>query len=423
MNEPIFAHMKEQMTPSAQAQAALTVQLAQAASPRKTLQWGRYAAVAACAALLIAAYPLYQHFKPQPKLHDYTVVEGRVVECKVGHTTITESEIDDDRGDGIASAAGNEETGDQDMAMSPQELGEAMEEMGFTQEEAETYWAMGYRMTWAKWWKFVHQQSEVEGEDLFGALKAFSQKELAVNTGDLDRPAIREQPAQPGVSVYQDLMDYFGGTLPDWYGGAYIDRGGSLMVLLVSDKDPGDKSLELEVLEAVGRTAPVGFTVAKYSRNELDRLNKELLALMDGKGIPAGWGVKEDRNYIVLDLYETPTDDLLAALARLDPDGDAILVQVVEGATVTADGDIVVVVTPASKPMEPVEGVPEEDTGIDVSHVMPGGAYVSDGEEDLIADEPVDEIAHEPFVGGARPVENEPSATEEGRSVQTEEEE
>lgn len=214
------------------------------------------------------------------------------------------------------------------------------------------------------------------------SLEVFSQEELAVNTGDLTNEPVADIPSQPGADVYQLLMDHFGQTEPDWYGGAYVEKNGSLMVLLVNDKNPGDKTLELEVLDAVGRNAPVGFTGAKYSRSELERLNKELTVLMDGDGIFTSWGIYDDQNRIILDFFETPPDDLLAGLARLDPDGDAILVRVVESQNV---------LTEIQKGPAPVDTIGEEDSGgIDVVHIMPGGATVGDdSDQDLEATEPV----------------------------------
>ncbi|MDE6107830.1 MAG: hypothetical protein K2F83_04045 [Oscillospiraceae bacterium] len=373
MSNSIFTSMKEQMTPSVEARAALTVKMARTAPASKTNHWGRYAAVAACAALLIVAYPVYQSFTSQEsKLHDYTVVQGSGVETvKTMAETVTGTE---------------DEGGDRDQAMTPGELVEAMEEVGFSTGDIDTYQALGYQMTWAKWWKYVGQQRDSEGEEPFilDTLEAFSREELSVNTGDLPSEPVIDVPVQPGADAYQLLMDYFDGAKPDWYGGAYVDKNGALMVLLVTDKDPGDKSLELEVLDAVGKDAHVGFTGAKYSRDDLERMNQEIGKLLDGKGAYASWGIYDDQNRIILDLSETPTDELLAGLTRLDPDGDAILVRVVEGGTTVTDEMV--------KGPAPVDTIGEEDSGIDVVHHMPGGALASDeGEEDLLAIEPYDD--------------------------------
>lgn len=169
------------------------------------------------------------------------------------------------------------------------------------------------------------------------------------NTGDLPGGAyIGDAPVQLGAEAYQLLMDHFGDTLPDWYGGAYIDDGGALMVLLVEEKDPADKSLELEVLGVVG-DVPVAFTDVKYSLIELREINGKLLDLLGSSGTQASWGIYEDQNRIVLDVPEPLSDELRAAIAKIDPEDDAILIRVVEG---TALADLV----KGPPAVEPIDG-------------------------------------------------------------------
>lgn len=388
MNDPVFASMRSQMKPSQKARGELADKLAQAA-PGRPVFWRRCAAVAACAALALCIYPVYNALKPVPALHGYvTVEEGGSPEMTI--STVTGTGEDEGR------------KGDRDQAMTPGELTEAMKEVGFSQSDIDAYQAMGYQMTWAKWWKFVNEQRNTEGEEPFNlfSLTEFSRKELSVNTGLVEElpggayvpggdDPVLGVPAQPGADAYQLLMDHFGDALPDWYGGAYVTSRDTLMVLLVSDKDPGDKTLELEVLEAVGgRTAPVGFEGAKYSRNELDRLNGEILALLDGKGIQASWGIYDDQNRIVLDTDEVLPDELLAALARLDPEGDAILVRVVTGSTTVTDQ---LVKEPATiepggvQDAPPYGGTVGEDP---VEHFATEPGTVAPGDEDLKAMEP-----------------------------------
>lgn len=137
---------------------------------------------------------------------------------------------------------------------------------------------------------------------------------------------------QAGAEAYDRLMQGMGmleenAEYPDWYGGAYIDAGGGLTVLLVEDKDPGDKSLELQVLEWIDN-APVAFTSAKYSRAHLEELSREIAALLDGTGVFASAGINEVENRVDLDLSVQADDKLLSALVKLDPDDDAIRVNV-----------------------------------------------------------------------------------------------
>lgn len=148
MNKELFDSMQKQMTPSPQVRAALTEQLAQPVKKRP-VPWMKYGAVAACAALVIGVYAVYQAGKPEGKaaLHSYVTVDdltGFVLE-------------------NATTATGGSEGGDQDMGMTPEDLTAAMLDVGYTQEEIDEYQAIGYQMTWAKWWKFVDGQKKQRG--------------------------------------------------------------------------------------------------------------------------------------------------------------------------------------------------------------------------------------------------------------------
>lgn len=295
MNKELFDSMRKQMTPSPTVRAALSEKLAQPMKKRP-VPWKKYAAVAACAALVIGAFSVYNlhqvhhdDLRRTLQLHSYVTVDG-----PTGY--VTENAATNDTG-----AGGTE-----------------------------------------------------------------------VNTGDLPGGAyVGDVPVQAGAEDYQKLMDHFNGTYPDWYGGAYIDSSGWLVVQLVSDKDPGDKSLELQVLDWTD-DGHVMFGSCKYSLNQLNELMDRLNALPDEDPVcrefMASWGIDEEANRIELTLTEV-NDHILSVLAELDPEDDAILVQVGQRAIADVGGAI-------------GEG---EDPA--VHHVMPGGATVPD-DEDLIADEP-----------------------------------
>ena len=193
----------------------------------------------------------------------------------------------------------------------------------------------------------------------------------APKTGDLPGGAyVGDAPSQEeAVNTYQKLMDHFNGTPPDWYGGAYIDGSGWLVVQLVEDKDPVDKSLELQVLDWTGSDRVI-FSSCKYSLAHLNELMDELNALpgkdMKFRDVMAGWGIDGENNRIELTLTQV-YEPILAVLAELDPDDDAIYVQV--GQRASADDTV-------------KEG---EDPA--VYHVMPGGVPAP-SDEDLIAVEP-----------------------------------
>ena len=378
MNKELFDSMQKQMTPSPQVRAALTEQLAQPAKKRPT-PWMKYGAVAACAALVIGVYAVYQAGKPEGKaaLHSYVTVDDLTGVVPENATTAT----------------GGSEGGDQDMGMTPEDLTAAMLDAGYTQEEIDEYQSIGYQMTWANWWKFVHQQENSEGDDPFNldSLKVFSQKELYVSTGALPAPNTGDLPGgayigdapsqEEALNAYEELMDRFNGVYPDWYGGAYIDSSGWLVVQLVEDKDPADKSLELQVLDWTG-SDQVMFSSCKYSLAQLKELMDQLNALpgqdMKFRDVMAGWGINEEANRIELTLTQV-YDPILVVLAELDPDDDAIYVQVGQRASADIAND---------KPSVIPEG--EEPVSYDI---MPGGATVPD-DEDLIAEEPWYDGAH-----------------------------
>ena len=367
MSKELFGSMNKQMTPSPQVRAALSEKLAQPVKKRP-VPWRKYGAVAACAALVVGAFTVYQAGKGRDypliskvPIHSYVMVDGVTEFIPQNATTAT----------------GGSEGSDQDMGMAPEDLAAAMLDVGYTQEEIDEYQSIGYQMTWANWWKFVHQQENSEGDDPFNLddLKLFSQKELYVNTGALPAPNtgdlpggayVGDVPVQVGAEDYQKLMEHFNGAYPDWYGGAYLDQSGRLVVQLVEDKDPGDKSLELQVLDWTGSDT-VMFSSCKYSLAQLSELMDRLNALPDSNpecgDVMAGWGINEEANRIELTLTQV-YDPILVVLAELDPDDDAIYVQV--GQRATAD-------------------VGTEDPA--VHHVMPGGVPVPD-DEDLIAVEP-----------------------------------
>lgn len=132
---------------------------------------------------------------------------------------------------------------------------------------------------------------------------------------------------QPGAEAYEKLMRGLNGQRPDWYGGAYVDSRGLLTVLLVDDKNPGDKTLELQVLDWI-ESDTVAFTSAKYSLAHLEELSREIATLLDGTGVFASAGINVVENRLDLDISVSADDKLLTALAKLDPDDDAIQVQV-----------------------------------------------------------------------------------------------
>lgn len=321
MNKELFDSMQKQMTPSPEVRAALEEKLAQPAKKRP-LSWKKYAALAACAALVIGAFSLHSYGQESGQWMFFVRSFNRdVIDTKL-HSYVTVEEL----------------TG------------------GIQEHAAATETMTGGGDT-------GHETGDLPSRD-------------TAPSGALPGGAyIGDAPVQAGAEDYQKLMDHFNGTLPDWYGGAYIDDSGWLVVQLVESEDPGDKSLELQVLDWTG-SDNVMFSSCKYSLAHLTELMDRLNALPDAdpvcRDVMASWSRDEMNNRVVVTLTEV-NDHILSLLAELDPDDDAIYVQVGQRAsTDIAEGE-----APA------------------VYHVIPGGdsASVPD-DEDLIADEPVYDGAH-----------------------------
>ena len=336
MNKELFDSMQKQMTPSPEVRAALTEQLTQSAKKRP-VPWKKYGVIAACAVLAVGVlgasqYPSWEHilqnFRPsilETKLHSYVTAEDADV-----YTTENGTVYDLGLGSG----------GENDS-------------LGVIDRNEETY--TGDILD--------HTQSH--------------------NTGDLPGGAyVGDVSTQEEAIQAYDKLAPFTRSHPDWYGGAYIDNTGTLVVCLVESQDPGDKSLELQVLEWTGSDR-IAFTDVKYSLAHLLDLQEKICdALYYDLGLGFSCGTNEELNRLELTLPEV-TDEALALLAKLDPDDDAILVRVgrrVSSVDIAADEPSV---------------IPEGEEP--VSHdIMPGGVTVPEGED------PKAPIAEEPWYDGAR---------------------
>ena len=235
MNKELFVSMREQMRPSEEARAALEEKLA--APWKKRVPAGRYAAIAACLAAVIAAAPAYNFIRDSLEIGIDPGPGDRRTEITEPHSYVLADELGCWPAENTATGNTDAGSGDQDQDLTPGELTDNMLEAGFSREDADGYLALGWQMTWAKWWKF-HRQSEESGDRTLEALLDFSREEgLAVNTG--------EAPELPGgayvsdqgeaIMAYQNLMDRFKADYgpdkyPEWYGGAYIDERAGLVV-------------------------------------------------------------------------------------------------------------------------------------------------------------------------------------------------
>lgn len=367
MNKELLASMREQMRPSEEARAALEEQLA--APWKKRVPAGRYAAIAACLAAVIAAVPAYNFIRDSLEISIDPGPGDRRTEITEPHGYVLADELGCWPAENTATGNADAGSGDQDQDMTPGELTDNMLEAGFSREDADGYLALGWQMTWAKWWKFIHL-SEETGDRSLEALLDFSEGEgLAVNTGLAPEEGVDQSAA---IAAYQNLMarfeaDYGPDAYPAWYGGAYIDGHGGLIVNIVDaySREGDDKALCLQIQDWAG-SDQVGFGSSRYGLGELRRLQDEAFRSMSELGLAVGCGVNEQTGQVELTLSSV-TDEALRRLAELDPADDAILVLA---------GQV-----PA------VDGGAEEPA---VSHAIQPGGVVPADEDGAIAWEPQD---------------------------------
>lgn len=255
---------------------------------RPRFRWKAFAACAACAALVLCAYPMWQGVKSNsstladknlpaggagPQLHSYTVVEGDAL------TTYNEAVE--------KIPAGN--NGD---ALEAAPAGEPVTAAGPSAD------------------------SNRGPEDL--------------TTDSAICEPIGDVPVQPAAEWYDALLrTYRLEENPEWYGGAWL-AGDELLAVAIVD---GFRTPELEakIREAAGAGAALRFSTVKYSMEFLYGLMEPAVRALDGSGLFAGVGVDVTANCLGVDVYsdgQNVPDGVLAALAHLDPDGDAIRVRV-----------------------------------------------------------------------------------------------
>lgn len=276
-----------------------------AARPR--FRWKGWVAAAACVALIVAAYPASRTFSRRqadsapeqneeaasadaliesPGLHPYTLIEENI------RLTATQGDAQAPAGDAPAL-----------MPEPP------MPEPG--------------------------DPASVSGGTYGGAVEGGTD-------GGADDASHKAAPAQDAVSAqdeasaqYERLLQSLGlwgidpqGLYPDWCGGIWLD--GELLSVAIVDgfHTPG---LEAQVKGWCGGTGEILFPDVKYSQNHLDGLMEEISQVFEELDcrIPSAYGVYVMDNCLGLDFFgEAPGDEVLSALARLDPEGDAIRIQV-----------------------------------------------------------------------------------------------
>ena len=228
-------------------------------------------------------------------------------------------------------------------------------------------------------------------------------------------PSSEEASAQ-----YDRLLQRMGGvggrepdTYPDWFGGAWLDSDWpdhvSRLTVAIVDQFR-TRSLEEDIKSWCGGTGDVLFTGAKYSQNYLNGLMDGISRIFEEQNvrISSAYGVYVMDNYLGLDFFgAVPTDETLAALAELDPEGDAIRVQVFHEGSIQLTGEWEK--GPAADPAEPEARATPATTvdGKPVATPVDGSDPVCHGADDLPGGAVIP--------GGARSVEDLPQAGEEGR--------
>ncbi len=295
MDRSIFSSMQSQLSPSPQAVDALRERLAQSDAPKR--RPGRWIA-AACAALALTAYPIWRAVRPAPAaLHSYVLAEGGGIQIATTQGTLAA---------GVQTEEPAFDTGDPPAAVSSAGTVNAPFDSS-TATPAPDQAPSG---------ALVGEQVPVQEADAAAQEEAFA--------------------------AYQGLMAYFDTTYgadayPDWYGGAYL-QGSILIVNVVQenvdeaywmDLGNGDrmvgKEFYIQVQEWAGSQA-IGFGDVKYSLSYLRALQRQIEALPELELSSWACGVNEMSGQVWLNVPEAD-DALLAALARLDPEDDAIQVK------------------------------------------------------------------------------------------------
>ena len=274
---------------------------------RPRFRWKTLAACAACAALVLGAYPVYQ--AANPPLHDYAVMEG-------GGTL--ETDLNKEAKAPAGSSTGTPGQGAPDPAPAS------------TSGSGSVY---------------DPNPNTLPG----GAYIGGDAGESGIDGAHYSKPGL-DTPVQEAALWYDALMKtYRLDENPEWYGGAWIAGERLLAVAIVDGFHTPE--LEAEIQEAAGEGAVLRFSTVKYSMEFLNGLMEPAVRALDSMDLCAAVGVDVMANCLGVDLYsvsDTFPDRVLAALAHLDPDGDAIRVRVFTGKISTYDYDETAMKDPAS---------------------------------------------------------------------------
>lgn len=299
MNKDLFHTMQNRLAPDCRVTSALIERLNAAPPAKKKPSPVIYAVIAACALAAVAAYPVYRMFKsPDPVLHSYVLT---------GHVAVADTAQQLEAGFSEEEAPAANDSGE---AAVPDRNGSAEVAVPDQNDSGE-----------------VAIPAQNSSEDL-------PDPESETHfTGEI----IEEADAscqEEAVEAYQNLMSRFAaeygeGNYPDWYGGSYIGQGNYLTVNTVLREGTEDYDKEFYIqIETWAGNSFVCFDGVKYSLNFLRGLQSQITDLPEMRKLSCwGCGVNETTGQVELDVPYAD-EALLAALAKLDPDDDAILVRV-----------------------------------------------------------------------------------------------
>lgn len=261
MNKELFDSMQKQMTPSPEVRAALSEKLAQT-HKKGPVPWKKYTALAACVVLAIGGLSVYNYYQNSLKwtLFVRNFQHDAIVEPGPLHSYVT-----------VDGAAGC----------------------------------------------FIRDSLENSEDTGTGGTETLPAQDH--NTGDLSNGAyVGDAPSYEEALQAQSHLSSRVRPKPDWYGGMYIDDTGTLVVCLVESQNPGDKSLELQVLDWADSDR-VAFTDVKYSLAHLDQLMDRLNHLPETdpkcRDVMASWSRDEMNNRVIVTLTEV-NDHVLSVLAE-----------------------------------------------------------------------------------------------------------
>lgn len=337
MNKEFFDSMQEQMKPAPEVRAALSERLAQPVKRRMSVR--KYAAVAACAALVLALCGA-------AVVSEWDTFVARYMREHPNATYYESS-----NGSGIIVESFRPDIEEHPL------------HSYILIEDSSVYHVTEQGMTH---WFFEWIDSEIAVDS--GAGTALS----APNTDDLPSSPL-DAPVQEEALRARHKLDIYTRPHPDWYGGSYIDDTGTLVICLVESEDLGHKSLELQILDWTDN-GKVAFTSGKYSLAYLLDLQTKVCDAMLERGLLSVCSTDEVHNRLDLTLSSV-TDEALAFLAELDPDDDAIYVQVGRistGPDLSTEDPAVYHATPGGTTV-PI--VPEDDEGLTAIEPYYDGAH------------------------------------------------